>query len=128
MKQCPYCAKQIQEEAVVCPHCERALESPKVAETQEEKKAAEFVRPSVWLRGAMGAAAFTVLVIFAAVLQPSDPLILAKKILFITPINFLFFWLICTFIVWARRQAAKSTESKAEPRPPEVMLKQQEHL
>ncbi len=123
MKQCPYCAKQIQEEAVVCPYCERALESPQVAETKEASRAVASMQPPIWRQGTIGAAAFTILIIFAAILQPSDSIVLAKKIVFVMPIYFLFFWLVCTFIAWAWRQAVKPPISKTEPLSKETAVK-----
>jgi hypothetical protein len=61
MKQCPFCAGAIPEDATLCKHCKQALPSPRVAPAaQPAAQAARGKSPMVWIGGMFAGALLVV--------------------------------------------------------------------
>ncbi len=60
MKQCPFCAGAIPEDATLCKHCKQALPSPRVAPAAVAAAQSRKKSPMVWIGGMFAGAALVV--------------------------------------------------------------------
>jgi len=58
---------------------------------------------SIWRQSASGAVALTLLATCVIAVNVHNPIDALGNLLFTVPVTFLFWWLVCTFIVWLWR-------------------------
>lgn len=97
MKKCPYCAEEIQDEAVVCKHCGRDL-TPKPATP----------KVSIWKQGAKASAVISVLYALNILFTAPNTVEKVGDLTVGLVVTFVAWWVICAFIVWVWRSIFKS--------------------
>jgi len=100
VKICPNCAEQNEDEAVICHYCWHEL-PPSI-----NPSLSVLTKRSVWVTGASWAAIFTALeAIGAAVRYYYSPYELLGTLAIGAIPSFIFWWVICTLVIWLWRMA-----------------------
>jgi hypothetical protein len=104
MKKCPYCAEEIEEAAMMCRSCGRALQPRTSAELVGESKPVSRAQSSVWKSASIGAAVITVLAAYAIATRNPNLAEQTGNLLIGLPIIYLVCWIISAGCVWLWRE------------------------
>src|SRR5262245_36777139 len=104
MKKCPYCAEEIQDEAIVCRYCGRDLLATKPETAVQRDQPVQDNKPSAWKQGAKASAVLTALYLIGRLLTPQYLPELIGDLTIGLIVTFLGWWIISAGIVWAWRK------------------------
>jgi hypothetical protein len=102
MKTCPYCAEEIEEAAVICRYCGRALQPPASAELAKENEPAGPAQQSIWKSASIGGIVLTLFAAYGIVVR--NPTERTENVLVGLPVIYLICWIISAGCIWLWRR------------------------